>query len=127
MSSDPQVQYQPELGQAVFGQPSQELECPMHVVAVLRSLAQQWEVIRSQDPNPFDNTGAFYECEGLSVQAYSWNEDVEQPWNLRWEDIEISWYKYLGRGMSINKEVSVARAQELRVACLSLLPKLVSP
>ena len=126
MSQNSQALYQPELGQAVFGQPAQELECPMHVVAVLRALAQQWEVIRPQDPNPFDNTGAFYECEGLSVQAYSWNEDVEQPWNLRWEDIEVSWYKYLGRGMSINKEVSVSRAQELRVACLALLPKLVS-
>jgi hypothetical protein len=126
MSQNTQPSYEPELGQALFGQPSQELECPMHVLAVLRAVAQQWEVLRGQDPNPFDNTGAFYECEGLSIQAYPWNEEACQPWNLRWEDVEISWYKYLGRGMSINKDVSVARAQELKAACLRLLPQLTS-
>lgn len=125
MSQIPQVQYEPELGHAVFGQPPQTFECPMHMLAVLRALAQQWEVIRGEDPSPFDNTGVFYQCDGLCIQAYCWNEEIAQPWNLKWEDIEISWYKYLGRGISINNEVSIARAQELKASCLKLLPSLL--
>ena len=79
--------------------------------------------LRPQDPNPFDNTNAAYAGEGLEVHAFCWQRD-DQPYNLKWEDIVISWHPYAGRGCAINAPLSSARAQELYSGVLSLLPQL---
>jgi len=73
--------------------------------------------------SPFANTGQEFKCEVFEVQAYCWNEDIDQPFNFKWRDVEISWYKYLGRGMSANKELSPDLASKMLKECLEFLEK----
>jgi len=117
--------YEPEMGQAAFGQPPQAFECPTHVEKALRVLSERWYALRPTNDNPFANTGAAYHTDGLAIAAYSWSED-DQPWNFQWQDIEVSWYKYLGRGMSINRDVSEEETTAMLEACLPLLTELRS-
>jgi hypothetical protein len=105
--------YEPEIGQAVFGQPWKEMECPSYLDGALMSLSQAWYVSREDDSNPFANTGANYVGAMFEAHAYDWSQrdcDCEdspcphtQPFNFKWKDLEISWYKYVGRGMSCNR------------------------
>lgn len=96
-------QYTPELGQAVFGRVYHDKSVPNYVHAALRLLS---EIVNVQCMNqgvysPFDNTGNKLEFGPLRIHAYDWSEDSEQTWNLKYKDFEVSWYKYLGRGMSM--------------------------
>ena len=122
------TEYEPELGQMVFGQPWKPHAVPEIWDAALEFLDQELmrvlNNIQDRRPSPFRNTGESYECDAFHVQAYSWNEDEEQPWNFKWRDVEISWYKYLGRGMSANQELSPDRAQEMLVDCIQCLRKI---
>lgn len=61
----------------------------------------QWNKTQKQHNSPFDNTGESFSTKKLFIKAYDWNK--ENIWNLKYGKIEISWYKYLGRGMSINQ------------------------
>ena len=98
--------YEPELGQAVFGAPTGAFECPAYVDAFLDYLL--WRiglVVWNRDQKEWDK----YEdpkIEGLEYRPYCWDDtspEAELP-NLKWGEAEIRWYKYPGRGMSVNKE-----------------------
>jgi hypothetical protein len=122
-------QYEPELGQAVFGQPTQHLDCPEYITALLRELADElhrvvWNKTQKEYPSPFENTGNKFKCKTFKVEAYSWNEDIKQQYNFKWRDVEVSWYKYLGRGMSINKDLTPKEAVEMFDDCIASLRKL---
>lgn len=101
-------EYTPELGQALFGQPTQAYESDNLMDAAINLLADELNRVlgnvTQQHPidSPFSNTGARFDTDGLSVHAYSWADD-DQPWNLKGGDVEVSWYKWAGRGMSVNK------------------------
>ena len=41
-----------------------------------------------------------------------------QPWNFKYQNIEISWYKWLGRGTSINRKITPEEAIEMFEVCL---------
>lgn len=102
--------YEPELGQMIFGQPTQEWASDNLFDAAITLLAEELErvlgnVTQDRVSNPFHNSGARFDTEGLSVHAYSWGDD-EQPWNLKCGDVEVSWYKWAGRGMSVNKRMT---------------------
>lgn len=114
-------EYEPELGQMLFGQPSQELECPDYIDAALEFLATLFDNKRLSDENPFRNTGWEWSNEIFEVKAYSWNEDIEQKYNFKYRDIEVSWYKYLGRGNSINREVSKQECWVMLKNCVESL------
>jgi len=64
-----------------------------------------WNINQKEIPSPFENTATTWKCDTFEIEAYSWNEDYDQPYNFKYKDIEISWYKYFGRGMSVNKQV----------------------
>lgn len=119
--------YIPELGQLAWGQPSQPLECPEYVEVALRFLEYymddkyRWKPLTGTDGNPFRNTGGKFCNSVFCAEAYSWNEEVEQPYNFKWHDLEISWYKYLGRGMSVNRAVSSNEAFEMLKECVESL------
>lgn len=115
------MSYQPELGQAVFGQPWQPLECPHHLLMALECLSGLWYELTDNE-SPFSNSGAVFECPTFRVEAYSWS-DEEQPFNFAWRDLRISWYKYLGRGTTCNRKVSAKEAVELVSECSSALLK----
>lgn len=108
--------YVPEIGQMAYGQPWQELECPDWIVASLEVLRDA--LIDAKDIDPFGNTGDEFICEAFHVEAYSWG-DEPQPWNFKWGDIEISWYKWLGRGTTINREIDRATAHRMLTECLA--------
>lgn len=116
--------FQPELGQAIFGQPSHQFDVPMIMDAVLNYISEELSRVRGnmeQDTpdDPFCNSGPSgnYESEVFSVHAYDWGDD-DQPWNFKCGDVEISWYKYCGRGMSSNVEITPKLANEILTKCV---------
>jgi len=121
-----QKRYEPELGQAVFGQPYKEYEAPHYVEAALTLISEELErvghnVLQENFVNPFSNTGAsFTVIPKMLVHAYSWN-DEEQPFNFKWRDLEISWYKYLGRGMSMNRQTTPQEIAEMIDDCFEAM------
>jgi hypothetical protein len=102
--------YQPELGQAIFGQPSKQFAVSPMLEAALLFVQHEldrvlWNRLQVGTDSPFGNTGAKFDTKGLSIHAYSWGDD-DQPWNLKYGNLEVSWYKYFGRGMSVNRNLS---------------------
>ncbi len=92
------------------------------VETALALLSSIWDIHtkhmdKKEIDNPFKNTGYKYDGECFSAHAYSWVEDEEQPWNFKWKDVEITWYKYLGRGMEINKEITTDKLIEMVNEC----------
>lgn len=95
------------------------------LVALLRYLDAElsrvmWNITQEEFDSPFDNTGACFKNDVFEVRAYYWGDDeaLEKLPNFRCEDVEVSWYKYLGRGMSVNKPLSVERMVEVFDKCL---------
>ena len=122
-------EYEPELGQAIFGQPSQQYKTPPMLLAALSTIDNElcgamWNLHQERYESPFWNTGNRFKCDTFEVEAYSWNDEYEQPYNFKWKDIEISWYKHMGRGMSVNKKLTNDRIAEMLGDCLKAISKL---
>ena len=98
--------YQPELGQAVFGQDSEAYGVPEHGKALLLYLLsevgrvywncnqKEWEWSVMPDP----------QIPGLQVRPYNWSDDDAPP-NFVFGDVAIRWYKHPGRGLSCNRDL----------------------
>jgi hypothetical protein len=117
-------EFTPELGQFVFGQPSKQYECPEYLTALLRGIDSEldrvmWNNHQTEYSSPFSNTGNGFKNDTFEVQAYSWSDEEEQPYNFKWRDFEISWYKYCGRGMSINREIMPVEAVQMYDDCIA--------
>jgi len=88
-----------------------------------------WNKYQKEYSSPFDDTGNRYKNETFEVVAYSWDDEKEQPYNFRWvnkktgKPLEVSWYKYLGRGTSVNRKVSPAEIEMMLDECLESLEK----
>lgn len=99
-----------ELGNLMFNtNKNQQYECPRWIVALLNELDNQldrvmWNIHQEEYQSPFENTANSFKNDVFKVQAYDWSDDIEQPYNFKCGDIEISWYKYLGRDTTINGE-----------------------
>ncbi len=111
-----------ELGQLLNGQPPQKYACPEYIVALLEYLEHELWLNYEQDhsdrfASPFRNTSQKFKNDVFEVIAYDWS-DNPQPYNFKYSDVKISWYKYLGRGTSINKKLSPAQAVRMFEACL---------
>jgi len=114
--------FEPELGQMFFGQPSKKYALSEITEAALISISTElervmWNIKQRAYESPFYNTGNVFECDTFKVHAYSWSDD-EQPWNFLWKDIEISWYKCCGRGASSSKKITADMASEMLDDCL---------
>lgn len=117
--------YEPELGQSSFGQPWQKFEASSLCEAALRLIERElghvmWNRHQTEYESPFGNTGNRFKNDVFEVQAYSWNEE-EQKYNFKWRDIEISWYKYLARGLSSNKDLKPDEIARMLNECLDSL------
>lgn len=117
--------YRPELGQAVFGQPWQPHDCPRYVEALLNAVSHElgrvmWNRHQVEYDSPFSNSGNSFKNDTFEAIAYSWSDD-EQPYNFAWRDVRISWYKYLGRGMSANVAFTPDLAAEMFADCMASL------
>lgn len=130
--------YEPEIGQMLFGQPHQRYECSALCEAALRSIQRElkrvlWNAMTAEEQDrldgpddvdtPFENSAQRFECDAFKACAYSWDDTTPQPWNFQWRDVEISWYKYLGRGMSCNQELAPAKIAEMLDDCLAALER----
>ena len=117
-------EYQPEFGQMTFGQPWQPHAASELLEAALRSIDHELcrvmgNRLQKEYDSPFGNTGNRYECETFKAHAYSWADDVTQEFNFAWRDLRVSWYKYLGRGMSVNRAVTPDEIDTLLNDCLA--------
>jgi hypothetical protein len=117
--------FEPELGQIVFGQPTKQYATSELVHAALSHLRDEmdrvmWNHHQREYSSPFGNTGSSFKCDSFEVHAYSWSDD-EQPFNFKWGDLEISWYKYLGRGMSANKDITPDTLSSMLDDCIAAM------
>jgi hypothetical protein len=121
-----QSEYTPELGQAIFGQPTQQFKCPEILDAALMSIRQEllWVLwnCRHHEIDPFTNSAESFRCAEFGVWAYDWGSE-QQPYNFKHtkSGLEVSWYKYFGRGMSANMSVSPDLAASILDDCLKAL------
>lgn len=99
--------------------------CPKYIVALLRDIEHKLEVAQenvTQKPydSPFQNTGNIFKTDVFEVYAYYWGDDerlINKP-NFKCGDLEISWYKHLGRGTAINKRISRRKMEKIYLKCL---------
>lgn len=97
-----------ELGDIAFNtNKQQKYNCPEWIVALLRDIERalcrvKFNLHQVEYDSPFGNTGNVFYNNVFSVQAYNWNDEISQDYNFKWDDVEISWYKYLGRDTTIN-------------------------
>ena len=114
-----------ELGNIIFNtNKNQQYNCPRWIVALLNELDDQlarvmWNRHQEKYDSPFENTANSFKNDVFEVQAYSWNDEVEQPYNFKCDDIEISWYKYLGRDTTINGEYEPQKIIDMFNKCLN--------
>jgi len=118
--------YMPELGQMAFGQPWKSYKASELLIAALKHIRDEmervyWNNNQEDIHDPFDNTGGEYKNDTFEVQAYSWDDEKEQPYNFKWGDVEISWYKHLCRGTSVNKPMTPALINKMLNECLKSL------
>ena len=72
--------------------------------------------------NPFDCGSEYYEGKYFTIYPYSYDEDNIQYYNFKWRDIEISWYKHIGRGVCVNRsEIGREEFLEMTRECVSEL------
>ena len=113
-----------ELGNIIFNtNKNQQYDCPRWVVALLNELDNQldrvmWNIHQEEYHSPFENTANSFKNGVFEVQAYSWDDEVEQRYNFKCDDIEISWYKYLGRDTTINGEYEPQKIIDMFNKCL---------
>lgn len=109
--------FEPELGQAIFGHGGQSKSASLHLEVAMDSLANAFDVCNPKADNPFANSAARYAWSCFEVHAYDWG-DEGQPWNFKHRDLTVSWYKYQGRGMSCNRDISDAKVSEIFAECM---------
>lgn len=89
-----------------------------------RSLQNKHQEIRL---SPFENSGEDFIGKCFEVKSYNWDFDYvnktleEIPYNFRWKDLKVYWYKYLGRGMEWNREISNDELSIMLKECLEEL------
>ena len=103
-------------------------DCPEWIIALLRDLNRNlkrvmWNINQEEYESPFENTGNVFVGENFEVHAYNWN-DVGQPFNFKYTNIEISWYKYLGRGTTINGFYEPREIIEMYNVCLNEIERM---
>jgi len=135
--------YEPELGQFAFGQPWQEYGLPDsdrgYVSARLVELTQAiFEKTDDKEEMGFGLVGSYdygidFRNNVFSMFPYYWGdtcaeEDKEcdgecldsRP-NFKCGAVEVNWYKYIGRGMSVNRPVSRKEWRDIFNKCFKSL------
>lgn len=123
-------QYQPELGQMCFGQPHQQFDVPEIMDAALEAISDElervmWNKHQTDYASPFRNNGASFRCPTFTAVSYHWGDDG-QPYNFKHQKsgLAISWYKYLGRGMSADRQITPDLAAEVLSDCLAAVRRI---
>jgi hypothetical protein len=93
-----------ELGQIEFGNPMGEYDCPEYVEALIAYIFKVIERIYWNNNQVEWNRFEDPEFEGIEYRNYYWgdNEEEKSKPNFAYKDVELRWYKWFGRGMSLN-------------------------
>lgn len=123
-----------ELGNLMFNTNKNQIyECPEWFVALLRELDRKMSIVYWNNrtdfqrehcigyESPFDNTAETFKNDVFEVQPYNWDDEVEQQYNFKCDDVEISWYKYLGRDTTINDNFEEKYLIEIFNKCIKSL------
>lgn len=110
-----------ELGNLMFNSNNiQSYKCPRYIIALLDSIDNELDrimhnITHKEWDSPFSNTGNRFKLDNVfEVEAYNWNDGVCQDYNFIYyvdkskanmPNLEISWYKYLGRDTTMNQEI----------------------
>jgi len=87
---------------------------------VIRMLGEYYA---TSDTSGGSTYGSVVEHEYFSMHPFCWCDGSECPWcrevdpqpNFHYKplDIKVSWYKYIGRGMEINRDVTIRECSEI--------------
>ena len=125
-----------ELGNIAFNSNTNQIyNCPNYIIALLREIDRvlckvMWNINQEEYDSPFSNTGNTFKNDVFEVQAYNWNDDINQEYNFIYRvdkavsnmpDLKISWYKYLGRDTTINQEVDSDIVVDIFNRCIDSL------
>ena len=100
--------YDQELGQWLFGNEYCDHEMPQYSIAlftyILREVSRVYWNINQEEWDTYSDP----DIPEIEFRPYYWGEDDEiaKLPNFVFDDVEIRWYKYPGRGMSVNKKMS---------------------
>jgi hypothetical protein len=100
------------------------------VDAMIRAIAEHY----AEDGEWADKYGTNIETEIFSMHRFCWCEGEDCPYcwdefergprkpNFHYKptDFRVDWYKYIGRGMSMNRQVSIPECSRILSDCLSL-------
>ncbi len=140
-------QFQPELGQALFGNNFGELECPQWLVVLIERLGDEiWRVTHNSTGagiNPTDNEGSSFGTNMFEMRSYYWGDcicptdDDEEvavkpvvivcqacaP-NFKFGDFEVRWYKHARRSPSMNRDITPDEATKMFEKCMASVTQL---
>lgn len=126
--------YEQRLGAGIIGRPTKEFEAPEWLLAFLEYIRQEIRRVewnrRQKEFDPFNHIrGADfpqkYQTDKFEVRGYNWApENPGETTNFKWRDLEISWYKWLGRETSMNRPISVEEGAAMLEECLESVRKI---
>ena len=93
------------------------------LVYIEEELCRIMENISQEDyDDPFQNSGnvAGFKTETFEVHAYDWGNE-NQPYNFKWGDFEVSWYKHVRRGLECNRPITNNELNLMLEQCLESL------
>jgi hypothetical protein len=121
--------YEPELGQMVYGNPPSEVDFNM----LERSTLMESMVLVLANKATGDEKYAIhpetrtFENDTFVLNPYYWgdNDATSALPNFlhKASGFELRWYKYIGRGMSVNRRVTLAEFQAIFDECMASLAK----
>ena len=123
--------YTPEIGQVIAMEPWEQYEASDDVVNALTIIEEHlYEYGHIEDApytSPFRNSGATFKNDVFQIRAYDWGwdfdddrTDLPEP-NFRWKDFEVRWYKYLGRGTTMNRDIEPREVYDMLQECIESL------
>ena len=103
-------------------------DCPDCLTPILGDIEQimiDEKIIREDgwNDNPFRNTGNIegFKNDIFEVHAFDWGDKPRFNFNFKYKDFEVSWYKYLGRGMTMNKKIDLDFIEQMYQDCVRSL------
>jgi hypothetical protein len=98
------------------------------VDSIIRAIAES----HAEDGDWADNYGTNIETDKFMMHRYCWCEREECPWcwdeeehgerhpNFHYKptNFRVSWYKYIGRGMEMNRQISIEECSRILSDCI---------
>lgn len=126
-----------EVGQILFSPNWQRHDCPEWVIALIKHMGDRLETVmwnRNQQKYeaPF-HWGGYFLHDVFEIRGFRYSDDTPdgvddpQPYNFKWGDVEINWYKHLGRGTTINQDLAPEKGITMLNECLAAIGALDPP